>query len=635
MRGGASLLSSLLYIRTVPRVLPDSPDPFYYLANFERALGWLDARCADLFDDEERRFLRDFGALPRASRALFVRMLMRKGPDFRASKLDYAEIGCPRAAAAPLVATGWLDGAPVLAFDALAALVTKAELQALAARLVDPLAQLEQADAASASREIDNPAALEALKTLKALDRRSATRAALVGALEAALATGSPAAREWAAWFPGSPDSVFRFSAAPLCERLRLMFFGNLRQDWTEFVLADLGVYRYEQVPLDAASRAFQQRDDIDAYLALRDCREALELADDPATGLACALDTLDALAPRTHGNAWLRARHDRLRHAVGLAAERASAAELAWRAYVDSAHPESRYRRVRVLEQLGRRDEAEALAQTIAAAPVNEEEAQRAARTLGRLQRTRARKHADAAASDEKSTSTPTHATLTLTLPAAWADLRVEEASRLALTCADAPVFYVENTLINSLFGLLCWPALFAPLPGAFFHPFQRGPADLHAADFVARRAERFAACLAELDSGAYRATIRARFAEKTGIQSPYVAWPALDETLLTLALDCFPAAHLRLWFERLLREPAANRSGLPDLVRFWPRERRYELIEVKGPGDRLQDNQRRWLAYCAAHGMPVTVLQARWGSDESDNNDPATLAANPASTR
>ncbi len=627
MRGGAGLLSSLLYIRTVPRVLPDSPDPFYYLANFERALGWLDARCADLFDDGERRFLREFVALPRASRALFVRMLMRKGPDFRASKLDYAEIGCPREAAAPLVAGGWLDGAPVLAFDALAAIVTKAELLALAAHLAQVTHEPDLADLADTANAPSHAAAVQALN---ALDKRSATRAATLAALDAL----APDAREWAAWFPASADAVFRFNAAPLCERLRLMFFGNLRQDWTEFVLADLGVYRYEQVPLDAASRVFQQRADIDAYLALRDCREALDLADDPVAGLACALDTLDALAPRTHGNAWLRARHDRLRHAVGLAAERASEADLAWRAYVDSAHPESRYRRVRVLEQLARRDEAVALAQAIAAAPANEEEAQRAARTLGRLLRTRAKKHA----SQADDTAASTHAKLSLTLPAAWAALRVEEASRRALSTDDAPVFYVENTLITSLFGLLCWPALFAPLPGAFFHPFQRGPADLHAADFVTRRAERFAACLAELDDGTYRATIRMRFGEKYGIQSPYVAWPALDDTLLTLALDCFPAAHLRLWFERLLREPAANRSGLPDLVRFWPRERRYELIEVKGPGDRLQDNQRRWLAYCASHGMPVTVLQAHWAredSDEREESDSGTLASHPETAR
>ena len=51
-----------------------------------------------------------------------------------------------------------------------------------------------------------------------------------------------------------------------------------------------------------------------------------------------------------------------------------------------------------------------------------------------------------------------------------------------------EAPVFYTENAPINSLFGLLCWPAMFAPLPGAFFHPFQGAPTDLNAPDFVER---------------------------------------------------------------------------------------------------------------------------------------------------
>jgi hypothetical protein len=258
-------------------------------------------------------------------------------------------------------------------------------------------------------------------------------------------------------------------------------------------------------------------------------------------------------------------------------------------------------------------------LAEALSIAPVNEEEAQRAARTLGRLRGQRATR-AKPGASDALHAA----ATIEMTLPCASSGLRVEEAARLALTTPEAPVFYVENTLINSLFGLLCWPALFAPLPGAFFHPFQRGPADLYAADFVARRAERFAACLAELDSGAYRATIERRYVEKAAIQSPFVAWGALNDELMALALDCFPAAHLRLWFERLLREPTANRSGLPDLVRFWRGEQRYELIEVKGPGDRLQDNQRRWLAFCAAHAMPVTVLQARWAAAPTPESSP-----------
>jgi hypothetical protein len=174
--------------------------------------------------------------------------------------------------------------------------------------------------------------------------------------------------------------------------------------------------------------------------------------------------------------------------------------------------------------------------------------------------------------------------------------------------------VFYVENALINALFGLLCWPAIFSAIPGAFFHPFHRGPADLHSADFFHRREAAFRLCLAQLDSGAYLATIRAAFAQKCGIQSPFVAWEALSVELIELALACIPALHLKKWFERILLDIKANRSGFPDLIQFWPAERRYDMIEVKGPGDRLQDNQLRWIEYCAAHQMPISVCYLQW---------------------
>ena len=181
-------------------------------------------------------------------------------------------------------------------------------------------------------------------------------------------------------------------------------------------------------------------------------------------------------------------------------------------------------------------------------------------------------------------------------------------------LSTPDAPVHYVENTLIGGLFGLLCWEAIFAPLPGAFFNPFQRGPADLAQRDFHARRRTLFDGCLTRLESDAYQEIIRRTHADKWGIQSPFVSWECLPEALLDQALACLPAAHLRLCFERLLADIPANRAGLPDLVQLWPGQRRYRMIEVKGPGDRLQDNQRRWIAFFERHAMPVSVCHVRW---------------------
>ncbi|WP_345816631.1 VRR-NUC domain-containing protein [Paraburkholderia sp. PREW-6R] len=563
----------------------------YYLQNFERALAWLAERYDDLLDAGERGFMRDFAALPQAARALLVRMLMRKGTLFRASRLAYDEIGCPLQAGTPLSALRWIDTEPALTLDELFALTPRAELLVIFA---DTLALIPGA------KNLRKPELLDALRPFYAVER------------EAGSEPQHGAARPLSLWHAGTSDRVLHVAIAPLCERLRLMFFGNLRQEWSEFVLADLGIFQYEKVAFAASSRAFQQRADVDIYLALHACREALDRlpAGDPGAEHEAIRELVTAVGAIETSNAWLETRRAKLLFRIGYHCERRQQWPTALAVYETSAWPGARHRRMRVLERSERFDEALALAQQAAASPESEEEAQRIARMLPRLRRKRGETpvRAPAARAVERSM---------VVLPKPGTPQAVEYVAREHLTSDTAPVHYVENALINSLFGLLCWEPVFAALPGAFFHPFQRGPADLHAPDFYTRRATQFAACLAQLDGGAYRETILRHWHGKAGLQSPFVFWGLLTPELMTLALDCLPAAHLKLWFERLLRDVRGNRSGLPDLIRFWPNERRYELIEVKGPGDRLQDNQIRWLAYCVEHGMPVRVLDVRWAEE------------------
>ena len=540
------------------------PHRYYYLHNFQRALAWVSDRYADLLDEDDCRFLAEFAALPQASQALMVRMLMRRGPWFRSSRLTYDEIPAVAAAAGPLEALGWLDARAPMSLDELFALLTKPEL----------------------CRAFSSHAAA----------RPGARKADMLEALRAEL----PDARPFGGWAPDSLEAVWRVMVSDRCERLRLMFFGNLHQDWSEFVLADLGVFQYETVPFDAASRAFQTRADVDCYLALHACRQALDEG-------AVVDDLLRAAQDCVSGNAWLEKRRAKLLLRIGQACERAQDWEAAQRVYAACGYPGARHRRIRVYERMQRFEDAMALALTAAGAPESEEEAQRVTRMMPRL-----RRGLGQAAAARAAVPVLPRTELALARPAQ--PCAVEYVTRDHLHHDEAPVHYVENALINSLFGLLCWPAVFAPLPGAFFHPFQRGPADLEAPDFHARRHAHFEACLALLDTPAYRDVILQRYADKAGLQSPFVFWGALSDTLLAQALDCLPAAHLKLFFTRLLRDVKGNRTGLPDLVRFWPAERRYELIEVKGPGDKLQDNQIRWLQYCVAHGMPVRVCHVSW---------------------
>ena len=540
-------------------------NPLYYLDNFQEVLRWIATRYADLLSAEETQFIGAFAALPLPSRALFVRLVMRKGCLFRASKLNYPEIGDTRAAAQPLLATGWVEADPAIGLDELFDLLLKAEI-AQAFDLAAPLKAARKAE------------------QLEALRERHADEQA------------------FSAWYPTSNDVLYRIGMQALCDRLRLIYFGNYHQDWSEFVLSDLGVYQYEKVEFSPASRGFRTRQDIEHYEVLHQCRERYNDSAPPDE----VLQELAAL-PLPPENTWLASRRDKLRFQIGQHLEKCQDWPAAYRAYADCRYPGARGRAIRVLEKDEQPQAAYERLTIALAAPESEAEQQLLLRMAPRLRRKlgHAKQAANAPASVER---------IDLRLPYPSEACYVEGVVQQHLMQDDAPVYYVENTLINSLFGLLCWSAIFKAIPGAFFHPFHRGPADLHSADFYLRRSADFAACLAQLDDGSYQAAIRATVAAKHGIVSPFVSWEVLGDGLLDLALACMPASHLKKAFERILLDIKSNRSGLPDLIQFWPAERRYRMIEVKGPGDRLQDNQLRWIAYCAQHAMPVSVCYLQW---------------------
>ena len=58
-------------------------------------------------------------------------------------------------------------------------------------------------------------------------------------------------------------------------------------------------------------------------------------------------------------------------------------------------------------------------------------------------------------------------------------------------------------------------------------------------------------------------------------------------------------------------------NRSGFPDLLALGDAPGDYALIEVKGPGDALQESQKRWLRFFREQGMPAQVLWVTYADD------------------
>jgi hypothetical protein len=560
--------------------MADGVHPFYYLENFRKILAWLRERYEGLLTSPEQQFIAAFGALSVESAALLVRMITRRGDLFRSTHLVYAEIGCPHRAAAALVKAGWVDLQPSLGWGDWQRLFTKAEL----------------------TRLFDVPVALRHSSKSQLMQYLRATRHP-----EHALVQ----------WRACCGESVFRLTVAPLCERLRIVFFGNFRQDWSELVLTDLGIYRYESVAIDTHARAFRTRAEIDQFCSLYDCREQCR------AGLAPER-VLERMPPALPDCEWLELRRVRLLLQIARLLERTGQWPRALDAYRLCNHPSAEIRAARVLERQERWQEAWDVITGLA----QEQPSEAVRQSWERLRKRLARRLGEIRAPALGTLQTlrvarrtrPSHPracawpTLSIEIPRPAVPVAVEPLAARYLESPEAPAFYVENSLFNSLLGLWCWDALFAPVPGAFFHPFQAAPADLLTGQFCGRRASQLAACRASLESGEYRERMQRTFQEKAGLASPFVAWEVLTPQLLALALECISPEHLRCCFERILADIGAHRTGLPDLIQFFPRERRYRLIEVKGPGDRLQDNQTRWLSFCAAQGIDVALCRVVW---------------------
>ncbi|MBY6211309.1 VRR-NUC domain-containing protein [Microbulbifer agarilyticus] len=546
--------------------------PDYYLSNFHALVEFVVTRYDALLSDEERCFHQCFCALDTDSQKLYVRLLSRKGVPstagalFRQSKLAYQEIHNLPQAAETLVTIGLFLRNPAPDLTEILPLFTKTELLASSA---EPLPKtLKRPALEQALLEQDH----DALRTRLTLD-----------------------------------EPLLAVQAAAHFETFKLLFFGNLNQDLTDYVLRDLGLFRYENYPLEQSQLPFKSRAQVERHLHYYACVAQLEQA---LSADAQAITTLAAELPEnTQGDTTLQRRLDRLRLALARQLERLQALEAANTLYQQCQRPPARERRARIAATQGNTDAALAICAQILGQPENEQEREFAASFGHRT--AKKTPHCDTWPAPMR------YRAPTRTVTLAQTDERVEvrAAHYLADTAAGNQCFYVENTLINGVLGLAIWDIVFAPVPGAFFNPFQVAPSDFRSADFYPQRRAAFTQRLEELQETGLDEWVWHYFREKRGIANPLVHWDALSEPVLELALSQIPIEHWLALFRRLLDDITLHRSGFPDLILF-PAGGGYELVEIKGPGDRLQQNQQRWLAYFAQHRIPHQVLHVEWGT-------------------
>ena len=554
---------------------PELPEG-YYLENFHYLVKFVRERYEDVLSEPEHQFIATFLALGEDSQKTLVRLLGRRHDFVRRDKFQYPEIVDIDAA---IVELNQLD---LVRLDDLEDIHGWLEF-ATKGELTEAFPELEFPGAKKSLKKDDLCSVIASQTDLTEVQNR----------LQFGLLSST---------------------CGRMLETFRLLFFGNLHQDFTDFVLHDMGVIPYEKYSLDKRGRYFNSRrlldDTLEAYelQAMTD----LVLGDDELNLAAFAREALAGCEVKEPG---LERRYSKVFNRAARQLERESETDLALCLYEKSSLAPARERRARLLAGLGNIDACLNLCREMLDSPQTESEYEFAASFASRTAKKLEQGRPEWVPVQNKDAFTLKQLTLSKV-----DDLGVEESTAEHFRAQGAIAEHIENGLLPGLFGLLFWEVVYAPIPGAFFHPFQRGPADLFTDKFASTRQEMVDEAMALLNHPTqFEAKLLEVYEQKLGIANPFIMWRYLSEELIQLALARIPAAHLEVVFRRMLRDLKNNRSGFPDLVVF-PKQGGYELVEVKGPGDTLQANQKRWLRCFQENKIPASVVHVTWreSSDE-----------------
>ena len=151
-------------------------------------------------------------------------------------------------------------------------------------------------------------------------------------------------------------------------------------------------------------------------------------------------------------------------------------------------------------------------------------------------------------------------------------------------------------------------------PVPEVFFNPYQRGPIDLFSASFREKRDKAICKRLQEINERSWAEKLLYTFDLRYNIACHLISWKRIEKKQLDLLLSIVPVVDLMKILDRMSFNLKDMKTGFPDLIIFDLKNHAYNLIEVKGPGDQLRPNQKRWLRYFEKNNIPYKVADIKW---------------------
>lgn len=529
--------------------LPELP-VYYYLEHFREMLAFVLKTYHPVLADEHHAFAARFTGLSQDAQCLLIRMLNRRGAIFNRAHFRYAEIAdCERA----LDTLAGHGHARPLCEDDYAAFL----------RCLPKAALL----AGAAKAGVTEPKTSWSKPKLVAffLDR----------------VPFATALRHC-----GGDSFVALDNTGPIAFLLYL-YFGKTEDNLKNFALRDLGLLRTHAA--SSFSARFTDSEEARACFHYSQVLDALDGAEaDHRRAVGAILDgpvCASDYAAELRGRAACR---------IGQWLEKQSEGDLARQLYRAGGSAECHERLVRLCWNAGDRDEADALLRRMISDPASDEEHVFAsdfhARKFGG-RRTGA-------------CTELLRAARTVTVDDTWRG-NPEAGVAAVMRREGFEVFFAENTLWQSLFGLLFWDELFdsGQLPSGF----DWVPHCLKDKSFARQFAMPVATKLQAIRVGAALPMLLRTVAAKWGRPNGLFSWERVDADALRLLFEGAPAEGIASIVQAMTEDFRAMRDGFPDLM--LAKDGRVSFLEIKAEGDVIRRHQLTRLRQLGAAGIAAEI--------------------------
>ncbi|KAI3676895.1 hypothetical protein L1987_86509 [Smallanthus sonchifolius] len=566
---------------------------------------------------DEKTFLENFLLLSNDSQKLFIRLYTRKGPWFRMSNISYAEILDNQVAVKELSEAGYVCSTE-----------TTSELQK------DDLEGILNILTVGELREL--------LSVTSKKRSHSSRKQESISSLISAYADGSSSLLYKMVLEKSGSCIRISSEADSLIWRVERLFFCNGEQDLSAFLLVDLGIMKYPTYNCVVTDQIFSSRNDLLSY------EEALEVAqimdqsleeDNPAVVLRCiaiSVSRVSSDAAKTikfscFSASWVYSKVVLLGVSF-LESERryTDAVDLLKHLLLNFAKDRRRgYWTLRLsvdLEHLGRVNESLSVAESGLDDPwVRAGSRISLQRRVLRLGKPPRRWKIPSYSESVKRKIPEVHVqgrplncktgTKSRFYGEDGEQCGVEQLALQYYAGEDGGGWqgvHSESGIWLTIFGLLMWDVIFSDVPNVFLTRFQTSPLDLDTDYFYEARKSIIEPLLAKIQEGMAEEILITSWESHFGTSCRGINWNRHSLTELRAVVTCIGSGCMATICRHLAQDYRSWSSGMPDLL-LWRFHSDYsgeaKLVEVKGPRDRLSEQQRAWLLFFMDSGFNAEV--------------------------